>query len=105
MRLNIHIDDELMENAMRAGDFANKRQAVEEALRLFVRRKTYDGLLALRGKLHWAGDDSVDWTKIPADEPSPALAQMQETTSVKHPQSEPDVPVHHRCTKKHENNG
>ena len=56
MRTNIDIDDDLMAAAMAAGGFKTKREAVEEGLRLVGRRKTYDGLLALRGKLQW--DDS-----------------------------------------------
>jgi len=56
MRTNIEIDDDLMAAAMAAGGFKTKREAVEEGLRLVARRKTYDGLLALRGKLQW--DDS-----------------------------------------------
>jgi antitoxin ParD1/3/4 len=63
MRTNIEIDDKLMEAAMAAGGFKTKREAVEEGLRLVARRKVYDGLRALRGKLHW--DDSDEgWTKV-----------------------------------------
>jgi len=71
MRTNIVIDDKLMAAAMKAGGFSTKKEAVEEGLRLLARRKTYQELLALGGKLQWAGDDSVDWTRIPADEPIP----------------------------------
>lgn len=56
MRTNIEIDDKLMADAMEAGGHKTKREAVEAGLRLVARRKVYDGLLALRGKLHW--DDS-----------------------------------------------
>ena len=63
MRTNIEIDDKLMEAAMAAGGFKTKREAVEEGLRLVARRKVYDGLLALRGKLQW--DDSDEgWAKV-----------------------------------------
>jgi len=98
MRINVTVDDELMANAMRVGEFTSKREAVEEALRLLVRRKTYDGLLALRGKLHWAGDDSVDWSKIPADEPSPALSEIQDAAFSASFTSTPSV--RHRRTEK-----
>lgn len=74
MRTNIVIDDKLMAAAMKAGGFATKKEAVEEGLRLIARRKAYQELRGLRGKLQWAGDDSVDWTKIPANEPIPALS-------------------------------
>ena len=56
MRTNIEIDDSLMAAAMEAGGFRTKREAVEEGLRLIARRKTYQDIRALRGKLRW--DDS-----------------------------------------------
>lgn len=63
MRTNIEIDDKLMADAMEAGGYKTKREAVEAGLRLVARRKVYDGLLALRGKLHW--DDSDEgWAKV-----------------------------------------
>ena len=58
MRTNIDIDDDLMAAAMAAGGFKTKREAVEEGLRLVGRRKTYEGLLALRGKLQWDDSDA-----------------------------------------------
>lgn len=65
MRTNIDIDDQLMANAMEAGGFKTKKDAVEEGLRLLARRKTYDGLLALRGKLVWEGDANGSATRPP----------------------------------------
>jgi Arc/MetJ family transcription regulator len=54
MRTNIEIDDGLMTAAMAAGDFKTKKEAVEEGLRLLARQKSYQNILALRGKLlHW----------------------------------------------------
>jgi len=67
MRTNIVIDDDLMAAAMRAGGFKTKKEAVEEGLRLLARREAYQKLLALRGKLHWMGDESIDWTRLPAE--------------------------------------
>lgn len=64
MRTNIVIDDQLMSAAMRAGDFKTKKDAVEEGLRLLARRKAYQDLRALRGKLHWS--DEGDWS-VPAN--------------------------------------
>ena len=62
MRTNIVIDDKLMADVMALGGFKTKREAVEEGLRMIKRRKAYDGLLALRGKLHW--DDSDEgWAR------------------------------------------
>jgi Arc/MetJ family transcription regulator len=67
MRTNIDIDDDLMAQAMEAGGFKTKREAVEEGLRLIARRKIYDGLLSLRGKLQW--DDSDEgWAAYRRDQ-------------------------------------
>jgi Arc/MetJ family transcription regulator len=63
MRTNIVIDDKLMADVMALGGFKTKREAVEEGLRMLKRRKAYDGLLALRGKLQWIGDDEAAWAK------------------------------------------
>ncbi len=77
MRTNIEIDDELMAAAMEAGGFKTKKEAVEEGLRLVRRRKVYDGLLALRGKLQW--DDSDEgWAAAEAEQP----AAVQEPKAV-----------------------
>jgi Arc/MetJ family transcription regulator len=61
MRTNIVIDDHLMQAAMTAGNFKTKKDAVEEGLRLLARRKIYQDLRALRGKIHWSLDG--DWTQ------------------------------------------
>lgn len=56
MRTNIVIDDELMAAAMKAGKFATKRETVEAGLLLLARKKVYDDIRRLRGKLNWEGD-------------------------------------------------
>ena len=61
MRTNIVIDDQLMQAAMSAGNFKTKKDAVEEGLRLLARRKVYQNVRALRGKVHWSLDG--DWTQ------------------------------------------
>lgn len=61
MRTNIVIDDKLMADVMAFGGFKTKREAVEEGLRMLKRRRVYDGLRALRGKLRWIGDDQAAW--------------------------------------------
>ncbi len=67
MRTNIVIDDKLMADVMAYGDFKTKREAVEEGLRMLKRRKVYDGLLALQGKLQW--DDSDEgWARYRAQQ-------------------------------------
>ena len=70
MRTNIDIDDELMARAMQAGPFKTKREAVEAGLKLLARQAAYKEILKWRGKLKWEGDESIDWTKAPA-EPGP----------------------------------
>jgi Arc/MetJ family transcription regulator len=55
MRTNIDIDDALMQAAMEASGKKTKKETVEEALRLFVRRKQLAALRELRG-LGWEGD-------------------------------------------------
>ena len=70
MRTNIVIDDQLMEAAMTAGNFKTKKDAVEEGLRLLARRKVYQDVRALRGKLHWSLDG--DWTQSPNTVQEPA---------------------------------
>ena len=79
MRTNIVIDDALMAETLKATGLKTKREAVEEGLRLVGRRKTYDGLLALRGKLQWDDSDegwaltrSQDQQQVTVQEPAAA---------------------------------
>ena len=72
MRTNIVIDDKLMAQAMKAGDFKTKKDAVEEGLRLLARRSAYQNLRSLRGKLHWTLDG--DWTQPQNTVQEPATA-------------------------------
>ena len=48
-RTNIVLDDELVAQAMARAGVTTKRAAVEAALRAFVRKPDYSGLLALVG--------------------------------------------------------
>jgi antitoxin ParD1/3/4 len=56
MRTNIDIDDALMTDAMRAGPYSTKREAVEAGLQLLAKQAAYRDLLGLRGKLQWSDD-------------------------------------------------
>ena len=56
MRTNIDIDDEQMANAMKAGGFKTKREAVNEALRLLNQMQAQKEFRKLRGKINWIGD-------------------------------------------------
>jgi len=49
-RTNIVIDDELMAQAMVRARVKTKKGAVEAALKAFVRKPDFSGLLALRAK-------------------------------------------------------
>ena len=55
MRTNIEINDNLMAEALKAGEFKTKRAAVEEGLRLLVRTRAQGRVRRLRGKLRWEG--------------------------------------------------
>ncbi|MGL6222728.1 MAG: type II toxin-antitoxin system VapB family antitoxin [Steroidobacteraceae bacterium] len=74
MRTNIDIDDALMAEAMKAGPFKTKKDAVEAGLKLLARQAAYREILKWRGKLQWQGDESIDWTTsepLVAAEPTP----------------------------------
>jgi antitoxin ParD1/3/4 len=70
MRTNIDIDDALMAQAMQAGPYKTKKDAVEAGLKLLARQAAYREILKWRGKLKWEGDESVDWTQ-------PALPEVR----------------------------
>jgi len=79
MRTNIDIDDALMAEALKAGPFKTKKEAVEAGLRLLARQAAYREILKWRGKLKWEGDESIDWTQaapaaeLVAREPAPGV--------------------------------
>jgi antitoxin ParD1/3/4 len=78
MRTNIDIDDALLAEAMKAGPFTTKKDAVEAGLKLLARQVAYQEILKWEGKLAWEGDESVDWKKAPATPPrSTALAARE----------------------------
>jgi Arc/MetJ family transcription regulator len=56
MRTNIEIDDNLMDQAMKASGLATKRETVEAGLRLLVQLKRQQGIRGYRGKLRWEGN-------------------------------------------------
>jgi hypothetical protein len=61
MRTNIDIDYALMQQALAAGPFQTKREAVEAGLRLLARQAHYREVLKWRGKLPWEGGDTPPW--------------------------------------------
>lgn len=56
MRTNIVIDDQLLEDTLRATGLKTKREAVELGLRTLLRLKQQSTLRDFRGKLAWEGD-------------------------------------------------
>lgn len=79
MRTNIDIDDQLMSDALAAGPFKTKKEAVEAGLRLLKRQAAARELLKLRGQLPWGWGDEErldgqpNWSEAPVSESSPAL--------------------------------
>jgi len=56
MRTNIEIDDDLMANALKATGLKTKKNAVEQGLKLIIRRHEQQAIRKLRGKVKWQGD-------------------------------------------------
>ena len=54
-RTNIEIDDELIARVMHRYGFRTKREAVDYALRILIRRLSREEVLALQGS-GWEGD-------------------------------------------------
>jgi Arc/MetJ family transcription regulator len=56
MRINIVIDDKLMQDTLRATGLKTKREAVELGLRTLLRLRQQEEIRRYRGKLAWEGD-------------------------------------------------
>ena len=56
MRINIVIDDELMNEAMTLSQIRTKKAVVETGLKLLVQIKKQEKIKNLRGKLKWDAD-------------------------------------------------
>ena len=56
MRTNIVIDDQLMDEALKASGCETKKEAVEQGLKLLVQRSKQQQIRDLRGKIKWEGD-------------------------------------------------
>ena len=79
MRTNIVIDEKLMAEAMKAGPYKTKKDAVEAGLKLLARQAAYREILKWEGRLKWEGDESIDWTRpAAADDANSAPVNMQE---------------------------
>ena len=56
MRTNIVIDDSLMNDALKATGLKTKKEAVEQGLKLLVKRNKQRDIRNFRGKLSWEGN-------------------------------------------------
>lgn len=56
MRTNIVIDDQLMQDTLKATGLRTKREAVELGLRTLLRLQRQAEIRRFRGKLAWEGD-------------------------------------------------
>ena len=82
MRTNIVIDEKLMAEAMKAGPYKTKKDAVEAGLKLLARQAAYREILKWRGKLNWEGDEHIDWTAsapIASETPGRAVLAAEPT--------------------------
>jgi len=56
MKMHVDIDDHLLADAMRFGLWRTKKDAVNEALAVYVRSIKRRQLLEIKGKIAWHGD-------------------------------------------------
>ncbi len=56
MRTNIVIDDELMNQALKATGLNTKKEVVELGLKLLIKREKQQSIRDLKGKIKWEGD-------------------------------------------------
>ncbi len=72
-RTNIVLDDKLVAKAMRIAGVTSKKAAVEAALKAFVKKPDYSGLIALVGS--GAIDPNYDPKALYLDQPKPIARQ------------------------------
>ena len=56
MRTNIDIDDDLMAETLEASGASTKKDAIQEAMRAFVRLRKQERIRELFGTVKWIGD-------------------------------------------------
>lgn len=56
MRTNIVVDDKLMAEALKVSGLRTKKDAVEQGLKLLVRKSRQQDIRKLRGQVKWEGD-------------------------------------------------
>lgn len=55
LKMNIEIDDELMQAALKATGLKSKKEVVELGLKTLIKLNKQGSIRALRGKLKWDG--------------------------------------------------
>ncbi len=56
MRTNIVIDDDLMNEALKATGLRTKKDVEEQGLKLLILRQRQQAIRDLRGKINWVGN-------------------------------------------------
>lgn len=56
MRINIMIDDDLMDEVLRLTGAKTKKDTVEMGLKALIRLKRQEKIKRYKGKLHWEGN-------------------------------------------------
>lgn len=56
MRTNIEIDDALLEKVMKLAQIKTKKEAVQKALKAYLRNIRLQELSSLSGKIKWEGN-------------------------------------------------
>jgi len=56
MRVSLVIDNELMAQALKVSGLSEKKDVVEQGLKLIIQRSNQQFMRELRGKLKWEGD-------------------------------------------------
>ena len=56
MRTNVVLNDKLMNQALKSGEFKTKKATIEQGLKLLVQINGQKKLKELKGKVMWDGD-------------------------------------------------
>jgi Arc/MetJ family transcription regulator len=56
VRIDVVLDDDLVESALRASGLKTQREAIEEGLKLLINVHTQKRIRASRGTLKWSGN-------------------------------------------------
>lgn len=59
MKTHVDVDDKVLDEVMRMGNFTTKKTAINAALAEYLRKLKRLDLLAMRGNVPWVGDLDV----------------------------------------------